>query len=88
MNPSWITLHAVDTPIRVYYTDATPPHAIDGCIIAWYRVIYIAGIPQMLTALKDRVDSNALDSMLINLITSQPSPFTPTYIGIKDGKPT
>lgn len=87
MNIPWTALDVLGTEIRVYYTNDTPPPTIAGCIIAWYRVIYIAGVPQELSAMFDRTDFQGLESTLLHLLATTPSLACPTYIGIKDGKP-
>lgn len=85
MNCPYIDITQAESDIRIYYTHDDPPVTIDGCIIAWYRVIYINAIPQMIIALKVGSDNVALDSVLITLVSQLP--VAATYIGIKDGKP-
>ena len=87
MSYSITEITAGDTTISAYYSRQPLPTTIDGCIIAGYEVIYENGVPQRVIALKDGVDSIALDNVLMEIVCSVIT-LQPKYIGIKDGKPS
>ena len=87
MSYSQLEITSGDTVVTAYYSNTKLPTTIDGCIIADFEVIYENAVPQRIVSLKDGTDSKDLDELLMSIVLSVIT-LQPTYIGIKDGKPS